>query len=69
MVRDPRREWEPVGLVDDDRTKRHLRIRGVSVVGDTSGIPADGLIIIPGMIITKDNVDAFSADLKAKLGS
>jgi ribose transport system substrate-binding protein len=37
--------------------------------GDTSGIPADGLIIIPGMIITKDNVDAFSADLKAKLGS
>jgi FlaA1/EpsC-like NDP-sugar epimerase len=39
MVRDPRREWVPVGLVDDDRTKRHLRIRGVAVVGDTSGIP------------------------------
>jgi FlaA1/EpsC-like NDP-sugar epimerase len=39
MMRDPRREWEPVALVDDDRTKRHLRIRGVSVLGETSSIP------------------------------
>jgi FlaA1/EpsC-like NDP-sugar epimerase len=39
MVRDPRREWDPVGLVDDDRGKRHLRIRGVPVLGDTPAIP------------------------------
>jgi FlaA1/EpsC-like NDP-sugar epimerase len=38
MLRDPRREWLPVGLVDDDRAKRHLRIRGVPVLGDTWGI-------------------------------
>ena len=35
--------------------------------GDKSGIPANGLIIIPTKVITKDNVDAFSADLKAKI--
>jgi FlaA1/EpsC-like NDP-sugar epimerase len=39
MVRDPRHEWEPVGLVDDDRGKRHLRVRGVHVLGDTAAIP------------------------------
>jgi FlaA1/EpsC-like NDP-sugar epimerase len=39
MVRDPRHEWEPVGLVDDDRGKRHLRVRGVHVLGDTTSIP------------------------------
>lgn len=35
--------------------------------GDKSGVPADGLIIIPGLVVGKDNVDAFAADLKAKL--
>jgi ribose transport system substrate-binding protein len=35
--------------------------------GDKSGIPADGLIIVPTAVINKDNVDAFSADLKAKI--
>ena len=30
--------------------------------GDKSGIPADGLIIIPTKIIDKDNVDAFWAE-------
>ncbi|CTQ52015.1 D-ribose-binding periplasmic protein precursor [Roseibium album] len=36
--------------------------------GDTSGIPDDGLIIVPTNIITKDNVDAFEAELKARIG-
>ena len=35
--------------------------------GDKSGVPADGIIIIPGLSITKDNVDQFQADLQAKL--
>jgi ribose transport system substrate-binding protein len=35
--------------------------------GDKSGIPADGIIIIPGLTITTENVDAFQADLQEKL--
>jgi len=35
--------------------------------GDKSGVPADELIIVPTAVINKDNVDAFSADLKAKI--
>ena len=35
--------------------------------GDKSGVPADGLIIVPTAVINKENVDAFSADLKAKI--
>jgi FlaA1/EpsC-like NDP-sugar epimerase len=38
MLRDPAGRWLPVGLLDDDRNKRHLRIRGVPVLGDTSMI-------------------------------
>jgi ribose transport system substrate-binding protein len=36
--------------------------------GDTSVVPADAFIHIPGRQIRKDNVDAFWADLKSKLG-
>ena len=32
-------------------------------------VPADGLIIVPTKVIDKDNVDAFEADLKAKIAS
>ncbi len=35
--------------------------------GDKSGIPADGLIIVPTKVINAGNVDEFSADLKAKI--
>jgi ribose transport system substrate-binding protein len=35
--------------------------------GDKSGIPADGIIIIPGLTITSENVDAFQADFTKKL--
>ncbi|MEQ1769687.1 MAG: sugar-binding protein [Devosia sp.] len=37
------------------------------LTGDKSGIPADGIIIIPGLTVTKDNVDAFQADFQKKL--
>jgi ribose transport system substrate-binding protein len=36
--------------------------------GDKSIIPANGLMIIPTKIITKDNVDAFWVELKARQG-
>ena len=35
--------------------------------GDKSGVPANGILIIPGKILDKDNVDEFKADLEAKL--
>ena len=35
--------------------------------GDKSEIPADGLIIVPTKVIDKDNVDAFEADLIARI--
>ena len=35
MLRDPRTHVAPVGLLDDDPAKRHLRIRGVPVLGPT----------------------------------
>jgi ribose transport system substrate-binding protein len=37
------------------------------LAGDMSGVPADGIIIIPGLQVTPDNVAAFQADLEAKL--
>ena len=35
--------------------------------GDKSGVPADGIKIIPGLTLTKDNVEAFQKDFQAKL--
>lgn len=37
------------------------------LAGDTSGVPEDGIIIIPGLQITPDNVAGFQSDLEAKL--
>ncbi len=36
MLRDPLRQWRPVGFLDDDRYKRHRRIRNVPVLGPIS---------------------------------
>jgi ribose transport system substrate-binding protein len=35
--------------------------------GDKSGVPADGIDIIPGLTLTKDNVAQFQEDFKKKL--
>ncbi len=35
--------------------------------GDSSGVPADGLIIVPTKVIEQSNVDAFEAELKARI--
>jgi len=45
-----------------------MKLMAAYLNGDKSMIPADGLIIVPTAVINKDNVDAFSADLKAKIG-
>jgi ribose transport system substrate-binding protein len=44
-----------------------MKLMAAYLEGDKSGVPADKLIIVPTAVITKDNVDAFSADLKAKI--
>jgi len=36
--------------------------------GNKSGIPKDGIIIVPGKVIDKSNVDSFTADLKKMMG-
>jgi FlaA1/EpsC-like NDP-sugar epimerase len=38
MQRDPKRQWLPVGFVDDDRRKRHFRHRGIKVLGDIDSL-------------------------------
>jgi ribose transport system substrate-binding protein len=45
-----------------------MKLMAAYLNGDKSGIPEDKLIIVPTKVINKDNVDAFSADLKAKIG-
>ena len=46
-----------------------MKLMAAYLGGDKSMVPADGLIIVPTAVINKENVDAFSADLKAKIGS
>lgn len=45
-----------------------MKLMAKFLEGDKSGIPADGLIIVPGQVIDKANVDAFEAELKARVG-
>jgi ribose transport system substrate-binding protein len=45
-----------------------MKLMAAFLEGDTSGIPADGLIIVPTKVITADNVDAFEAELRARIG-
>ncbi len=45
-----------------------MKLMAAYLEGDKSGIPADGLIIVPTKVIDKDNVDTFEAELKARVG-
>jgi ribose transport system substrate-binding protein len=45
-----------------------MKLMAAYLKGDKSGIPADGLIIIPTVIIGKDDVDKYAANLKAMAG-
>ena len=45
-----------------------MKLLAKAVEGDKSGLPKDGLDIIPTKIIEKGNVDAFAAELKQRQG-
>jgi ribose transport system substrate-binding protein len=45
-----------------------MKLMAAYLEGDKSGVPADGLIIVPTKKINKANVDAFKAELKARVG-
>jgi ribose transport system substrate-binding protein len=45
-----------------------MKLMAAYLEGDTSGIPQDKLVIVPTKIIEKGNVDAFEAELKARIG-
>jgi ribose transport system substrate-binding protein len=44
-----------------------MKLMAAYLKGDKSGVPADGLIIVPTKVIDKANVDAFEAELKARI--
>jgi len=44
-----------------------MKLMAKFLEGDKSGIPADGLVIVPTRIIDKGNVDAFEAELKSRI--
>lgn len=45
-----------------------MKLMAAYLKGDKSQVPADGLIIVPTKKIDKTNVDAFAAELKARIG-
>ena len=45
-----------------------MKLMAAYLAGDKSGVPADGLIIVPTKKIDKANVDAFQAELTARIG-
>jgi ribose transport system substrate-binding protein len=44
-----------------------MKLMAASLEGDKSGIPANGLIIVPGQVIDKANVDNFEKELKSRI--
>ena len=48
LLRDPKSEYQPIGFVDDDRTKRGNEIHGLRVLGASKSIPK---------VVTRNNVD------------
>lgn len=47
---------------------RGMKLMAAYLEGNKSGVPRDGIIIVPGKVIDKSNVDAFTKDLKAMMG-
>jgi ribose transport system substrate-binding protein len=45
-----------------------MKLMAAYVNGDKSGIPANGIIIVPGKVIDQSNVEAFMADMKKMMG-
>ena len=47
---------------------RGMKLMAQILGGDKSGVPANGLVIVPGKVIDKSNVDDFMASMKKMLG-
>jgi ribose transport system substrate-binding protein len=47
---------------------RGMKLMAAYLEGNKSGVPKDGIIIVPGKVIDKSNVDAFTNDLKKMMG-
>ncbi|SMC87435.1 sugar-binding protein [Rhizobium sp. RU36D] len=65
------REGQFAGTVVQDPYQwgyQGMKLMAAYLKGDKSQIPADGLIIVPTKKIDKSNVDAFAAELKARIG-
>ena len=45
-----------------------MKLMAAYLEGDTSGVPENGIIIVPTKVVNAGNVDEFEADLKAKIG-
>ena len=45
-----------------------MKLMAKHLEGDKSGIPADGIIIVPGKVIDQSNVDDFMASMKQMMG-
>jgi ribose transport system substrate-binding protein len=45
-----------------------MKLMAKNLEGDKSGIPADGIIIVPGKVIDQSNVDDFMASMKQMMG-
>ncbi len=45
-----------------------MKLMAAYLKGDKSGVPSNGLIIIPTVIIGKEDVDKYAASLKAMSG-
>ena len=78
MLRDREHAWKPVGMLDDDRRMRHLRHRGVQVLGQIDALAAVAadrgaetvVVAIPGAradMMIKINDLARSARLDVKI--
>ncbi|MBV8836137.1 MAG: ABC transporter substrate-binding protein, partial [Alphaproteobacteria bacterium] len=44
-----------------------MKLMAKYIEGDKSGVPANGIIIVPGKVIEKSNVDDFMAQMKQML--
>ena len=45
-----------------------MKLMAKVIEGDKSGIPANGVIIVPGKVIDQSNVDGFIGDMKKMMG-
>jgi ribose transport system substrate-binding protein len=45
-----------------------MKLMAKVIEGDKSGVPADGIIIVPGKVIDQSNVDGFIGDMKKMMG-